>query len=1081
MMQDIYLTPASISYLTQSILALVITGYFAYRTWSTPRVTRQSHTVLLIGFFTSITLFSLLLFLEASLPRGEDLYAIFFQNTILGGGLVLLLQFAYRFPTLSPRKKWEARLVLGLSIAYVLWEFQFAVHRFQLLGAGQVIWRPEYADYPLAIGLLWVPVTFARQAMVSSDPLGPASLARLRYVWHPQGHNARAARALALVYLIPFGLSLINLLTGFYVFSRTLYHVSMSLGILIALVTFAVVYLDHLPETTSFIVKLDGVMLVALLAVLGTIGWVIAPIYAAQYCPVLPDQRTIRFMPNVHGGYVVTEVPFHFERELGTDLELTDTYERWAVGLDLDFVFPFYGRTYQKIYVSNDGVISLGQNVRYTYLHYRYGGGAPIIFPLFLDLSPIPGSGGVFVRQDAGRLIVTWDRIPAFYRPEAVFTFQLILYPDGVFEIAYDDLPEHVPFRPNDEPGASPWVVGIVPGVPSTSAGESPGQRPQEVDFTALPLESDARGIVQDYQLGFRRHLQQLLVSLAYLIIGSSVLVVAGFPILLNANLVRPLDALLKGVQQMNAGRYDVSVHIQYPDEIGFLTQSFNKMSAELSELIHNLEARVTKRTQDLEAARLEAERANLAKSVFLANMSHELRTPLNAVLGFSELMTRDPSLTHDQQENLAIIGRSGEHLLGLINDVLELSKIEAGRVKLEPESFDLHRMLLGLGEMFSLRAEEKGLTLVFDFEPDVPQRIRADQNKLRQVLINLLGNAIKFTHRGGITLRVAFSPLFPPPTGESEGPKLHFEIQDTGVGIAPEELDKVFDAFVQTSSGQQSKQGTGLGIPISQKFVQMMGGDLTVSSTVGKGTTFKFDVSVEVVDVAQVQDAQTTRRVVGLEPGQHAVDGGPYRLLIVEDVEANSKLLVGLLQPLGFEVREASDGQQAIAVWQEWKPHLIWMDIRIPVMDGREVIRRIKATPQGQDTIIVALTANVFEEERERVLAEGCDDFVRKPFRETVILEVLTKHLGVRFIYQDIESQREHVPVVQTDVEVSSLAGMPPEWLADLHQATVEGDLTRMESLIMQIQEQHPSIASTLMKMAHNFEHDAILALIGN
>jgi signal transduction histidine kinase/DNA-binding NarL/FixJ family response regulator len=1068
-MQDIYLTPASISYLTQSILALTITGYLVYRIRLTPHTTRRPHTAFLIGFFAFITLFSLLLFLEASLPRGEDLYALFPQNTALGGALVLLLQFAYRFPALPPRKKWEARLVLGLSIAYTLFEFQFAVHRFQLLGAGQVIWRPEYADYLLAICLLWVPVMFVRQAVHASDPLGSAGLKRLCYVWHPQGRDARAARALALVYLIPFGLSLINLLAGFYVVSRTLYHASMSLGILIGLATFAVVYLDHLPETTSFIVKLVGVTLMALLAVLGTVGWVIAPIYATQYRPVLPDQRTMRFAPNVHSGYDVTEVPFHFERELGVDLQLTDTPDRWAVGLD--FAFTFYGQTYRRIYVSNDGVISLGQNVRYTYLHYRYGGGAPIIFPMFLDLSPIPGSGGVFVRQDDGRLIVTWDRIPSFYWPEAVFTFQLILYPDGVFEITYDGLPEHLTYRPNDEPGASPWVVGAVPGDPLASSGETSWQRPQTVDFAALPLESDARGIVQDYQLGFRRHLHQLLASLAYLIIGSSVLVVVGFPILLYTNLVRPLNALLEGLQQMNAGRYDASVNVQYPDEIGSLTQSFNTMSAKLGGLIYNLEARVTERTQALEAARQEAERANLAKSVFLTNMSHELRTPLNAILGFSQLIARQ-KLSSDQRDNLDIIRRSGEHLLTLINQVLDLSKIETGRSTLDETEFDLYRLLNGLEDMFSLKADDKHLQLILDRGANVPQYVRADEVKLRQVLINLLNNALKFTEKGSVSLKVECGRMKGEKPSEQPDPSsctLYFSIIDTGPGIATDEMDDLFEAFVQTETGRRVQEGTGLGLPISRQFVQLMGGEMTVSSNAGHGATFTFDVVVGVVEASAVESKALDRRVIALEPDQPH-----YRILVVDDRWENRQLLLKLLAPLGFALQEASNGREAIEIWETWQPHLIWMDIRMPIMDGYTAIKHIKSRESQIETVIIAMTASAWEDERAAVLATGCDGFLRKPFREADVFELMRQHLGVRYIYDEPVA-----PLVPTETGTCNLSILPPELLARLEKATDSSDMGMIDNVIAEIRTLDAALADTFASLAHDFEYDEILSLI--
>ncbi|MBN1137377.1 MAG: HAMP domain-containing protein [Anaerolineae bacterium] len=622
-MSRLYLTPASISYLTQSILALAITGYFIYRTQAALRTSHWTRTAFLAGFFAAITMFSLLLFLETSLPRGEDLYVLFPQNTIVALGMVFLLQFAYRFPTLSPRRKWESRAVLVLSLLYALWEFFFAVHRFRLLQAGQVIWRPEHADYALAAGLLWAPVMLLRQAAYASDP-STGGLKSLRYLRRPQGREAQAARDLALVYMIPFVLSLVNIFAAFYIVSRATYHVSLSLGILISLAAFAVAYLDHLPETTSFIVKLLAFFLTVLLAVLGTVGWAIAPAYAAHYEPDLVGRRTMRFTPNAQGSYDVTALPFHFEQELGASLGQIETYERWATAVD--FTFPFYGQTYHQVYVSNDGAIGMGQNIRYSYLHYRYGGGIPVIFPLLIDLSPEASPDGVRVCQDAGRLVITWDRMPSFYHPEAVFTFQAVLYSDGAFDITYADIPDELAYIPNDESGANPWVAGAVPGDLS--------RRPQEVDFSTLPVTGDGRGMVQDYQLGFRRYLHQALAPLAYLIVGSSLLAIAGFPILLYTSLVRPLNALLRGVQQMNAGHYNVDVDVLYSDEIGFLTRSFNTMAAELGALISSLEERVEQRLVEIKKINTELAReiAEHEQTEAKLRRSHEQIQILHAI-----------------------------------------------------------------------------------------------------------------------------------------------------------------------------------------------------------------------------------------------------------------------------------------------------------------------------------------------------------------------------------------------------------------------------------------------------------------
>jgi PAS domain S-box-containing protein len=469
----------------------------------------------------------------------------------------------------------------------------------------------------------------------------------------------------------------------------------------------------------------------------------------------------------------------------------------------------------------------------------------------------------------------------------------------------------------------------------------------------------------------------------------------------------------------------------------------------------------------ELQLARRTAEAANQAKSAFLANMSHELRTPLNAILGFTQLMEGDPNLTAEQRENLGITYRSGEHLLALINDVLEMSKIEAGRVMLQEKSFDLYGLLDTLEEMFRLRAEGKGLALSFERTQNVPRYVRTDEGKLRQVLMNLLGNAIKFTEQGGVALRVASA---------IEEQRLILELEDTGPGIAPDELEAVFEPFVQTTSGQRSLEGTGLGLSISRQFARLMGGDITVSSEPGQGSVFRFEVPVGLADAAKVEAARPSRRVLGLEPGQ-----AKYRLLIVDDRETTRQLLVKLLEPLGFEVREALHGQEAIEIWDRWEPQLIWMDMRMPVMDGYEATRQIKATARGQATVIVALTASAFEEDRETILSAGCDDVVRKPFRKDEIFDMLAKHLGVCFTYGQESAQPTTAPLadVQDVLTPAALASLPSSWLAELRQATIKGDLDLILTLADQIRERDAALADVLADLARNFEYKKILLLI--
>jgi signal transduction histidine kinase/DNA-binding response OmpR family regulator/PAS domain-containing protein len=505
-----------------------------------------------------------------------------------------------------------------------------------------------------------------------------------------------------------------------------------------------------------------------------------------------------------------------------------------------------------------------------------------------------------------------------------------------------------------------------------------------------------------------------------------------------------------------------------------------------LEELVKQRAAELTVARDVAEEARRLAEDANQAKSTFLANISHELRTPLNAILGYSQLMQRDASLASEQQDYLNTINRSGEHLLGLINDVLEISKIEAGQITLDVATFDLWALLDDMEDLFRVRTDAKGLRLDFVGTNEVPRYLETDEFKLRQILINVLGNAVKFTKRGSVTLRISVKSMDHEAACKdakntanrilSHKPReqyLCFEVEDTGVGIAEEELDIVFAAFEQTESGRMSKTGTGLGMAITQKYVRMMGGDITVVSTPGKGSIFRFEISVSEgcrTDIKEQTIVQ--RRVIGLEPGQDVP-----RILVVEDMEESRAMLVRLLRIVGIHVQEAVNGKQAIEIFQQWQPNFIWMDIRMPVMDGLEATRYIKETDAGKTTIVAALTAHALEEERKQILAAGCDDVVRKPLRERDIFDVMQKHLGLKYVYEVAEEETVSVrPKVRIGPE--QLAALPADLLSQLHQAALELNEEQSLALIEKIKPIDAYIAGELDELVRNFAFDILQEL---
>ena len=471
---------------------------------------------------------------------------------------------------------------------------------------------------------------------------------------------------------------------------------------------------------------------------------------------------------------------------------------------------------------------------------------------------------------------------------------------------------------------------------------------------------------------------------------------------------------------------------------------------------------------EELRRAKEAADVANRAKSAFLANMSHDIRTPMNAILGYAQLMQRDQALSPGAQEKLAIIRQSGQHLLALIEDVLEMSKIEAGRVRVQNEPFNLRGLLNDLAVMFRLRCTAKGLEFKLLEEGPLPSQVVADEVKLRRILLNLLGNSVKFTEKGSVQLQTTLTPHL-------DQSWLSIKVADTGLGIGAEGLAKLFHQFEQTGIERASNQGTGLGLSISREYARLMGGDITVESQLGQGSVFHLIIPVgEGISLVPARQV-SARRVMGLQPGQ-----SPITVLVADDNATNRNWLKQLLMVIGCEVLEAENGKEAIQLWEKWHPQLVLMDLQMPVVDGLEATRRIKATLAGKATVVLAITAIVQEESQRAILTAGAADLLGKPLEEESLFEKMEAYLGVRFVYESATAPEALVDELTSgSFQVESLAKMPASLRVALHDAIANGDLAGFDKLLIKLADFDPALARLLRPLAEAYDYDQLLRLL--
>ncbi|ATB40887.1 periplasmic sensor hybrid histidine kinase [Cystobacter fuscus] len=538
---------------------------------------------------------------------------------------------------------------------------------------------------------------------------------------------------------------------------------------------------------------------------------------------------------------------------------------------------------------------------------------------------------------------------------------------------------------------------------------------------------------------------------------GGLVAVIFSFAMafLFQRNIVGPVHRLTGVAEQVAAGNLSARAAVESSDEIGVLALSINIMTQRLAETIGHLETVFAEARRAKDAA----ETANLAKSTFLAHMSHELRTPLNGILGYAQILRRDKKLGEREIAGVNVIQQSGEHLLTLINDILDFAKIEAGKLELYVTDLQLARLLRTITEMISLRAAQKGLDFSCDTTPDLPAWVRADEKRLRQVLLNLLSNAVKFTDSGQVRLRVRFTPP----------DRLRFEVQDTGIGISEDQLGILFQPFEQVGEARRRQGGTGLGLAISRQFVRLMGADIQVESRVGQGSTFWFELELPVVKVETVAP-----------PPDGVVTGyqGPRKkVLVVDDVAENRAMVVELLGRLGFEMTEAENGLEGVDKARILQPDLILMDTMMPVMDGLEATHRIRQLPHGREVPILAVSASATQEDQDRSLAAGANAFIAKPIDHGVLLKEMSACVGLRWTYEPPREQ----PASRED-NAQQLTPPPQEQLAVLHQLALAGsmrDILHWATQLTDLGEQYGPFATKVIQLARGYQSRAIVGLV--
>lgn len=950
-MPEIYLTPASISYLTQLILVLIITTYLIGRA-------ARNHEQLspqdgyLLAIFASLTLLSLLFFLEFALLPFQRSIAFNLQNTAVAILMATLIQFAYHFPALQARQKLERRAVFFISGLYILWEMGWALHLETLLLAyGHVTYRPNYLQYVMILEFAWAVFVFARNT--------------IRHWELP------AIRNFAIILLIPLAVAV---LTNYQNADKTitfLFPILSSTGLPLTIFLFAINYLSSQPDRVSFVVKISGIVLTSVLAVFGAISWLITAPYADKYIsPIMAlEGHTLHFHPEDNGGYMAEEIPFHWEDDMGERAPYPAINQ--VTGYDFDF--PFFGQPYQQIFVSGIGGIGLGKMFYETDFQANFTS-IPTLFPLLVCKGPSNDPAhGEYVRIEPGKAVITWHQLTSCaYSPVseiATYTYQAVLYRDGSFHFSYKGLPD-LKFHTDTQPDTTAWAIGIKTAQPS----------PGTTDFSNLPLRIGPQGAIHDEYRSFRLYIHQFLLPVAVAVLASSLAVLLVAALVLNYGLARPLNALLEGVQNFEKGGRGTTIPVQSNDEIGYLTQAFNRVGGELNDLIENLEQQVAERTCELVTAneqlrtemnaRLATQEQVLAQQRVVAmleereHLARDLHDGIGQVLGFLNVQAQGANdAVLDGEKELA------SHLLARMAEVAQEAHDDVrgyilGLKQNTPPNF------FSLLEQYCQHLQQNfGFRVSLNLPDELPSRLAdyAIETQLLYIIREALSNA--HTHSGQQEASVIIG---------FDEQRVQAVIVDHGRGF-----------------GQQGKSGHfGLGMMCER--AQAAGGDLQIESSPGAGTRITLSLP--------------------RQPGATSIAG--RRILLVDDHPLFLEGMTNLVTGRGMTVvATASDGLEAHEKALRLRPDVILMDIEMPNCDGLEATRRIKA--DMPDAKIVMLTVSGEEHHLFESLQNGASGYLLKNLSAaeltTLLVELLRGEIslspGLAHKMLDAFSRRQSLP----------------------------------------------------------------------